>query len=242
MRILIGIATYKRINKLQRLLDSINKQTYKDIEVAIVCDNNDLETYTYLLNLQKTNILVYPLINDKQEYVIGCWNKIYAIFNNKYDAYLTLVDDVELFPNFVEEMVKCMNTNFPDLDGVVGSTQECPGHPEFTFKIFGQTMVGNTFLNRYREIDFKFCCIDYFHFFQDEEMYLFSTELNKFIHCKKAILNHYHPAFINEEKDETHFIVRDEIIRNDTKTFNKRKEKKILWGLSWKLINKYAKA
>ena len=42
--ILIAIPTYKRIKKLQRLLRSLERQTYKDWEAVAIVDNNDMDT------------------------------------------------------------------------------------------------------------------------------------------------------------------------------------------------------
>lgn len=232
MKILVGVATYQRPKKLERLINSLYQQTYTNFDIFIVFDNNDYISAEYVHSkFPKVNIKVL----EGNNYVIGCWNLIHKI--KGYDAHLTLVDDVELYPNTIEETVKAMKTNFPDLDGVIGLSQECPGHPEYTSKVsFGQTMVGKTFLERYKEVDYKFCCTAYSHFYQDEEMYMFANSLNKFVHSKEAILKHFHPAFLPNEMDSTHLIVRGKIIKEDTIIFNKRKQKGLIWGKSWGLL------
>jgi GT2 family glycosyltransferase len=47
MRIIVGIATYNRLKKLERLLKSIYCQTYP-ADIAIMFDNNDNDTKKYI--------------------------------------------------------------------------------------------------------------------------------------------------------------------------------------------------
>lgn len=229
-KIAVVIPTYKRTRKLNRCLESLEQQTYKDFNIFIYCDNNDIETYNYI---RENWFVAGCIVNDKQEFVIGSWNKFFSQFHNKYDAVLWCVDDVELHPTCLEELVKSMKSNFPDLDGVVGVKQECPGHPEYTFKWYGQCLIGKKFIERYKEVDYAVCCPDYQHFYQDEEMWMYASSLGKFVNCETAVLNHYHPAFVPEEMDETHPIVRGKTKRIDDAVYKMRREKNLIWGLTW---------
>jgi glycosyltransferase involved in cell wall biosynthesis len=231
MKALIGIATYNRPEKLKRLLKSIEAQTYKDYQIAIVFDNNDdasrievMKDFGYLP--------IRYIVNDKQGYVIGCWNKIHAIPG--FDAHLMLVDDVELTPNCLEEAVKAMQLHFPDGDGVVGLTQELPGYPNYTYKPYGQTLMGRKFIDRYKEVNYQVCNPHFVHFYQDEEMWRYMSSLGKTYHSKEAILYHFHPAFKKDEVDDTHKIVRvPSIFKGDIEIFKRRQAEGKLWGKSF---------
>ncbi len=238
VKVAIVIPTYQRIKKLKKCLYSLSNQTYQNFDIHIYCDNNDKETFNYFADSPLNTWTQYGAIkqitvNDKQEFVIGSWNKFFTQYHNQYDAVAWIVDDVELHPTYIEELVKSMQTNFPDLDGVVGAKQECPGRPDYTFKWYGQCLIGRKFIERYKEVDYAVCCPYYKHFYQDEEMWMFANSLGKFVNCETAILNHYHPAFVPEEMDATHPIVRGQVKKNDDAVYRMRREKNLVWGQTW---------
>lgn len=243
MKIAVAIPTFQRPKKLKRLLDSLETQTYKDFHVIIFYDNNDHETCSYIKTLHY-NFYISHVINDKQEFVIGSWNKVFKEIVNKhdfvgnfvFDCVQWLVDDVELTPNFLEQAVACLKAYYPDTDGVIGTAQLCPGREDYTFKWYGQPLIGRKFIERYKDVDYKVCCPQYSHFFQDEEMWLYAKSLNKFENCEEAVLYHYHPAFKPEEMDSTHPIVRGKLMRQDRAIFDERQKRGLIWGKSWELI------
>lgn len=233
MKISIVIPTYQRIEKLKRLLNSIKEsKTQHSYTITIIADNNDIST--------KKAFPEYEVwINDKQEFVIGSWNKFFKNeFYRDWDAVLWLVDDTEIYPDLIEKAANKMLEKFSDLDGIIGLAQECPGHPEYTYKEYGQLLIGKKFVERYQRVGYTVSCPDYFHFYQDEELWMYASSLNKFYFCKEAILKHYHPAFIKDEIDTTHPIVRNKIIREDKNTYLIRRTKKLIWGHTWELVNK----
>jgi hypothetical protein len=238
-KLYIGIATYKRPQKLERLLKSIFESTGENynLETYTMCEETDKETELFLENHYISNTCIRS--SNNKEYVISHWNRFYkeiVPLMNELDFTLTLVDDVELYPKCIENAIKCMETNYPDGDGIIGLSQECPGHPEYTWKPYGQIMVGRKFLERYKDVNYQFCCPNYSHFFQDEEMYNFSKGLNRFTLCDNAILKHYHPAFVKKEIDDTHYITRKGIFQEDRKIFNKRQLQGLIWGKTWELV------
>lgn len=237
MKLLIGIATYKRLNKLTRLLHSLQDQTYQNFQIYIICDNKDYETAHYLETWGISNA-----VQDSHKFVIGAWNKCIQdkFINGNYDGFIGLVDDVQLRPNALEEIVKCHKENFPDTDGVCGFNQICYGYFEYTFKWYGQTLMGRKFIERYHNVNYQICCPDYKHFYQDEEMWIHALTLNKFQTCPKAVLNHDHPSFTGNI-DETHNIIRKGNLspkEHDIKVYAVRKLKKYCWGLDFNLIGK----
>lgn len=235
LKVAVVIPTYKRAKKLERCLNSLVNQTYRNFTVFVYCDNKDSSTTEYFKR-KKFNFKITWAINSKHEYVIGAWNKFFSRYHEKYDAVLWCVDDVELYPNCIEEAVYIMSEAFPDTDGVIGLMQECPGHPEYTFKWYGQCLLGKKFIQRYKEVDYKVCCPDYKHFYQDEEMYMYANSVDRFFRHPLAKMKHYHPGFVQEEMDETHPIVRGDVKRQDDEIYRLRREKGLVWGQSFKLI------
>lgn len=234
MKVLIGIATYQRVEKLKRLLKSIYNQTYQNFDILVVCDNNDFGTYKSLeKEFPKTSFLVL----DGQHYVIGCWNKIHSFAPANYGAHLTLCDDVELLPDCLEKAVKELKENFSNTDGVVGITQLYPGRENVFFQPTGQVLIGKEFIERFKKVDYRVCCNNYKQWYQDNELLEYSTKLNKFKLSKKAKLIHYHPSFYPSEMDHTHTLVRNNSVQiGDKEIYQKRLAKKLVWGESWELI------
>ena len=234
MKIAIGIAYHNRFNKLIRLLTSIKKNKIKDIEIDsfVLCDNE--EDFIRCIKSELTPA-VYKF--SEAPYVVRKWNYFYKdIHNKKYMGYINLVDDVELKEDTIEKAINCLLTNYPDTDGIIGFNQECPGHPEYTFQPSGQTLIGCKFLERYKEVDHQVCCPYYTQWFQDNETYQYAVKLGKFKFCKETTLIHHHPAFIKEEMDNTHSLIRGKILNEDRKIYIKRQKANLIWGDSWKLI------
>lgn len=240
MKLLLAIATYKRPEKLKRLMLSLKKQSYKDYEVVIVFDNNDFQSCRLVQGDAKPDWKI--LFQKGHKYVIGAWNRaVQEMFiKRNYDGFMGLCDDVEMVDtDFLQKAVDFHKDRYADGDGVIGFKQECPGHPQYTFKWYGQTLMGRKFIERYASVNYQICCPDYLHFFQDEEMYEYASSMDKFYRCQQAVLYHYHPSFIKKEMDETHDIIRKGFDNPKNKDFNmrgRRSGKNYLWGKDFKLI------
>jgi glycosyltransferase involved in cell wall biosynthesis len=239
MKVAIVIPTYKRVAKLERCLNSIRKQTYKEHITFIYADNEDFET-------SKAIKVDYPEckvnVNLTHKYVSGSWNTYFLdTFKNHVlpipDIMAWIVDDVVLQEDCLANAVACMIKNFPDTDGIVGLKQTCPGRPDYTFKWFGQMLIGRKFIERYKPVNYKLYCLDYKHFHGTEEIFQYADSLGKFVNCPEASLEHYHPAFNSEWRDKTHDIVRSEIITKDKATWQERQQRQLVWGKTWELIN-----
>lgn len=235
MRIDIVIPTFKRAEKLKRCLESIKKQTHKDWECLVVINGNDNETPKMLEKINDERI--WFKTRGWNSYVIGAWNYYFENFFKKRnrDAVMWIVDDVELKDNCLEEAVKEMNYSFPDLDGVIGIHQKCPDHSSYTFKWYGQVLLGKNFIENYAPVNYKVCCPAYKHFYQDEEMWLFANSLGKFMNCEDAQLIHYHPSFLKNNIDEAHNKVRFEVKKQDLTTYTERRKKGLIWGNTWEI-------
>lgn len=238
MRLLIGVATYNRIEKLDRCLKSIFANKDVEFRIEVVADNNDTYTQAHMNYVWGG---IDCKVQEGHNFVIGAWNRIVTenIDKDDWDGFIGLCDDVELKPDALKIIINNHLRHFPDGDGVCGFKQECPGHPEYTFKWFGQTLMGRKFIERYKEAGYKICCPDYYHFCQDEEMFNYANSLNKFFCCEDAVLNHYHPGFVKEEVDETHHVIRSG--KASPKDFDflqqfKREQADLLWGRDFKLL------
>jgi glycosyltransferase involved in cell wall biosynthesis len=239
MNIAIVIPTFNRQKKLFRLLKSIEENEYPYKTVFIMADNKDYSTVDFVMKFD-WNMKLCTGVSDDQKFVSGIWNYWFEKYYQMYDAALLLVDDVELYPNTIEEAVRGFkNTYGESTDGVIGLAQECPGHSEYTYKPYGQVLIGRDFIERYKKVNNQVWCPDYLHFYPDQEMYEYASSLGKFKLAETAVLKHYHPAFIFSEMDKTHPIVRGDILKKDRDTFARRQIRGLVWGKSFERVNKH---
>lgn len=241
MTVAIVIPTYKRVEKLSRCIRSIYDSTYTDWRIIVVADNMDAPSVVYAHSLKDSRI--ETLVQPEHKFVIGAWNRFTEEYqeDKNWDAMLWCCDDVEFYRHAIQQAVAYHHKHFPDGDGVIGFKQVCHGHDNYNFKWFGQCLIGRKFIERYKDVDYKVCCPDYVHFYQDEEMWNYADSLGKFKNCPTAILNHYHPSFVKEEEDETHNIIRSSKLSpksKDISTHELRLNRGLIWGKSWELINK----
>lgn len=107
------IPTYKRAQYIERAIDSVLRQSYKDIELIIVDDNNP--NTSYRTDMEK--IMEKYKDNNKVFYIKHETNKNGAAARNsglKYAKgdYITFLDDDDFFlKNRIENLVKVLNTN-----------------------------------------------------------------------------------------------------------------------------------
>jgi hypothetical protein len=97
--------------------------------------------------------------------------------------------------------------------------------------------MGRKFVERYKHVDYQICCPAYSHFFQDEEMWQYSSSLGKFHESKTAVLKHFHPSFCGNI-DEAHNNIRfgeNSPKQHDDKMFERRQKLGLIWGKSFSL-------
>ncbi len=236
-KIAVVIPTYQRHEKLKRCIDSILASKYQNIDIYVYCDSQDMNSYNFV-NSQYSDKNVYCFVNPDRRFVIGSWNRFFKDqIDSDWQLAMWCCDDVELYPDTISKAVECFEYHYPEhTDGIIGLSQECPNNPQYTYKPFGQILIGKDFVRRYAEAEYQVCCPNYQFLYQDEELYQFATSLGKFYHCRNAVLLHYHPAFIPSEIDSTHWITRRGIAQQDKMVFKKRQDSGLIWGKSWKML------
>lgn len=132
MNVSIIIPTYKRPDLLERLLDSINKQTYKKFEVIIV-DDNSPNVNEYELVIRKYSELFNEFSFFRNKINSGApFSRNFGINKAKYDL-IALVDDddewmeeklfkqVEVFKNNLDIGIVYTWTKIVEKDNLVGN-------------------------------------------------------------------------------------------------------------------------
>ncbi len=107
------IPTYKRYDELIRALNSVEKQTYKNLEVLIIDDNEDFELSQKIEKLISENYADYKYVkNNKNLGGAETRNKGVQLSNGKYIAFLD--DDDEYYPSKIEEQYRMFIDNKDD--------------------------------------------------------------------------------------------------------------------------------
>lgn len=213
----IVIPTYNRVKKLQRLLDSIRKQTYKNYCITVVADNNCQKTK----NAYEQGMLgvVNFIVNDKQMMPIRIWNRYLA--QSVCANLVYLCDDVELYEDCLEKGVAYLNST----DRLVGFKQIIKDSTDSCEAAMG--IIGSRFADRFpnRQV----FCPEYFNMCVDAELLEYAKKHKVFTFASDAKLTHYHPGYYKSEIDGTHSITRSDFA-NDRKIRADRKKAGLLWG------------
>lgn len=116
MKVSIVIPTYKRVDYLDRLLQSIEAQTFKDFEVIVVDDNSpNIIEYEPIVEKYKNIFKEFKFITKKENRGAPHSRNI-GIKEAKYDLIALVDDDDEWLPKKLEKQVKI----FEDSDDKVG--------------------------------------------------------------------------------------------------------------------------
>jgi len=233
MKLDIVIPTYNRPLKLLKCVASIidamvaipDHNTY----IYVYCSNQ--EDYEYTTNLFESLRSVLVRFLTVPYKAANFWNN--HIATSSFDIMFYLNDDVLLHPACLINAIKAMETNFPDLDGVIGLYQENLPETDTVKTAFGA--IGDKFLSRFPNK--KVFCEDYERFYLDKELELFSAKINRLILSKEASLIHCHPAYNALWDDFTHKDVRTHLA-GDRLMFMKRQRKHLLWGENFTLLKK----
>ena len=229
MQIEIIIPSKDRITKLDNCLNSIFRSfisTYK-IKIRLYLSSQEEINY-YSGFFEHCTVVETHLLPEYR--VPNFWNNCFK--NSNSDILFYLNDDIEVFEDTIHKAVKALIINYPDLDGIVGINQININSKDKVPAAFGA--IGKKYLERFPEK--QLFCPDYSRFYGDYEIWQYAKEINKFIFCSESRVNHYHPCIDSKYMDSTHSNVR-KWLPLDRETFRQRKERNLLWGRNFDLIN-----
>jgi len=230
------IPTFGRQEKLLKCLGSINQAIdYAPYYIYVYVYYSDKNEYNRDSDGYSIYNWILPRLLDKPYKASEFWND--HLQQTNADIFIYLNDDIVLEISTLERIVNIMNTHYQDLDGIVAIVQENIPEDQVCKTAFGA--IGSKFINRFKNK--RVFCEDYDRFFLDKELEEYATKNNKLFYStnkeEAPLLIHHHPAFSSYSMDSTHYDVR-KYLAKDKNTYNKRKSKNLLWGESYKLINK----
>lgn len=209
MKISIMLPTLDRIEKLSNCLTSLQKAIqYNKV------DEISLSLYFY----------------RKVEYVHSeIFNKHIQSCNS--DAILYASDDIEFYDDSIFNLARCLEKNYPDLDGLVGMNQINIDSNIAVKWAFG--LIGKKFTERFpNKLVF---CPDYRTYYTDWEIGAYANKINKFTYCEEAKIFHYHPVVSHLNIDETYKLGQTRRAL-DAKIFHERRKNNWLWGEDFNTI------
>ena len=131
----IGISTYNRSESLhQYSLSAIEKLTYPNYEVIVVDDCSTDKTQQILCQYKDKLKKIRIFRNDKNRGLPYSRNQI--LKNAKGNIIVFTDDDVSLFPNCLDEIIK-IYTQYPEVAFIWGCVYQCHGSHDRNEPTFG---------------------------------------------------------------------------------------------------------
>lgn len=117
-KVSVIVATYRRTDYFKRALDSLFSQTYENIEVIVVDDNDDSEYNDTVKNIVDEAISKYPQANIKlivNHPNLGSAKARNAGISDATGEYVTFLDDDDIYgPSKIENQVRHMTVKNSD--------------------------------------------------------------------------------------------------------------------------------
>lgn len=202
------ILTYKRIDGLKRIVDSI-KRTVSPKEPAykflIMIDNDDTASYDYCVE----NGLPCLLANTHNDFVKQANIGMYACespYVAKFDDDMSITES-----GWLTKSLSMFKEKFPDGSGIVAFDDDLSNGAVFTTGLISKRVIndlgGHLFFPLFK------------HFGGDRETVRLAKELGKYHFTTEIKVNHYHPDHKNQdlvnEDDETYGISKNKFWRFD---------------------------
>lgn len=115
MLVSVVIATYRREQPLLNALNSLIKQTYKNIEIIVVDDNADKVWNDKVKKIIETFEGIHPIVYIKNEFNKGSAETRNIGINIAKGTYITFLDDDDIYlPNKIKNQVEHMKNENSD--------------------------------------------------------------------------------------------------------------------------------
>ncbi len=229
-RIDIAIPTLHRPEKLTVCVESILNGRYPNVRVHILwSDFNEMPRYGKQFRHDAR------VVTQQTDYskVSTCWNNF--VKQSDADLILFLCDDCALDIDCLVNASDALYKHFPDGDGLIGLnvTNYPPSWPEAITQ-YGFRLVGKKFHERFPEG--QAYCPEYYRFYVDTEMGMYSKLVGKFAFCEDARMKHFHPNAPGGTLDDTHYANRGEKQKWDIEIWKARQAKGYLWGKDLNIV------
>jgi glycosyltransferase involved in cell wall biosynthesis len=201
-KISICIPTFKRIKYLQRLLNSLLIQTFKNFEVIVADDSNDNSVQSLIFNYQTKLTIKY----FKNELALGTPENWNFSISKAETEWIKIMHDDDWFAdenslqNFYEATVQ--HPDCPFIFSAYNNVEENSGSVESVYlTAFGHFLLSKSSLNRFKKqyIGNPSCTLikkdlnvrydKDFKWVVDFEFYIRCLRVNKFYYINKVLIN-----------------------------------------------------
>ncbi|MCK4824599.1 glycosyltransferase family 2 protein [bacterium] len=210
--IIIPSCSNERIPLLIQTVESIQAGSYKNVHPVIVADGNSYVAEEANKRLHNGSVIM----NKERVGWVVSTNRVLREFDSPY--YIYAADDLIFPKNCIECAMATMRKHFPDGKGVVTLGRK----PKAIFGLIGRQWVEH-FPNR------QVFCPYYLHYGADHEHTQFCKKIGKFAYPpnRDSQVKHF------RLKDETCRIARSCYRTKDLALAKERKEKGLIWGISF---------
>lgn len=221
------IPTHDRIEIIKKTIDSLMNSDHRELKIWICVDGNRNMISEIKQYCPDKNVKI--LHNKRRMDAVFSYNKILSAIDND-GAILNATDDLVFYPMTISTAVAKLKSAFSDTDGVIGLNQYQDGKPKGRKYAF--CLIGRRFAERYPKL--AIYCPDYIHFNSDRELGFYAQTVRRFCFLPTARIVHIRLP------DKTTIIGR-RVYKRDKLIFRERQARKILWGMSFKLITENKK-
>lgn len=207
----IIVLTYKRINGLKRIIDSIKaKTTDTPYKLLVVIDNDDTEAYNWCME-QDINCV---LLSYNGEFVN---NANLGVYLCKTPYFVILSDDSEIIDDdWLSKSLKIFKEKFSDGIGLMSYNENIQKGRIFTLGMSSKRFIHKIGGNMYFPL--------YKHYKGDRELTELAKKLNCYHYEDSIHVKHYHwQTDENTEKDET-YKISEQFLKHDRDLKNYRNE------------------
>ena len=199
----ILILTYKRLDGLKRMVDSVRKNTKRDkYKLLVMVDNDDTDSYNYCI----ANNIKCILSSVKNEFVLQVNIGISACKT----PYIVKFDDDQEIPddeNWLERAIELYKKRFPENDGLLCFNDDISHGAVFTTGLFSKKLIYALGGYLYHP--------KYLHYSTDRQLVRLAKHLGLYYYEKDIKINHFHPSKGTAEKDDTYKASEDECFKKD---------------------------
>jgi glycosyltransferase involved in cell wall biosynthesis len=212
-KVTIIIPTFKRPTYLKRAVYSVLNQTYRNIELIVVDDNNEGDKYR-----KETQVLMEGIYDKRVKYIRHKRNKNGAAARNTGIAYSKgsyiafLDDDDEFMPNRIEVLVKKMESLdkswgicYTGYTKYIKNMKIIRGKEKIEGNAFLQALMRNIYLGAGSNLFVRREVVKEVEGFDE------SFERNQDIEFLLRVLNKFKIKYIDEELLIVHYEVRDRV-------------------------------
>lgn len=213
-KISVVIPTRNRHDRLMETLRSLEKNTYKNIEIIIICDQ-DLDTYNKLMlnGVDKKYSAKLIFTEDNIEWVAGIR---LGIQHASGEFFVYGADDIIFKEDCLEKAMKYFIDKFIDGVGLVKLND-----------LQNPRLALHGLTTKKTIEKFDAFSKDYIHFYADTEFTIRTIMNNRFVFCEDAIAEHVHWANRKAYMDKV-YVESLKALERDKQTYLSRNPRNLL--------------